>query len=468
MATGNLFLVTQTLTRLLDLNVRALLTRAGLPTTLNVSAMPPERVGSEANTLNLHLYHVVEDAHYRNDPPLGSGGTPVARQPLGLSLYYILTAHHQINDVFDAQTQQMLFGLAMKTMHDHPRLTEYLAIAPGIGPTETVMPSGLIGRDNQFDVALRPLTPEESMSFWHADDSATTRLSAYYEVRPVFIEPEPVTGISGIVFDLGLFVSAGAAPRIDHAAGLLQFTPPVATGLPLQLIETRPARATLAPGLPEGPVNRITLGGSALAGDGSAGSARIVLRSQSWRALVPPVRAARVDPALNPLWAVSFNERRAVFDMQGTLNMQPDGGPVISLETTPGLYAVSIETIRTQETANGTVRTSVSESNQIAFSLGARILLADPPDGAGRIAIHVVNLFDMLSADLDVQLAVDGIIYPEVAAFTGVPANDRGHFRRIAGAVQLHPLASAVTPGAHPVRLVVNGAESQPFWIILP
>ena len=69
MPTANLFLVTQTLQRLIDLNVRALLMREGLPAAITVTAMPPERVGSATNTINLHLYHVMEDSHYKNLPP---------------------------------------------------------------------------------------------------------------------------------------------------------------------------------------------------------------------------------------------------------------------------------------------------------------------------------------------------------------------------------------------------------------
>ena len=111
MATANLFLVTQTLTRLLDLNVRALLFRQGLPTTLHVTSMPPERVGAQQHTLNLHLYHAMEDAYYKNQPPPGRGGPPVSRQPLSLSLFYILTAHHEVNDVFDADHRQRGAGV---------------------------------------------------------------------------------------------------------------------------------------------------------------------------------------------------------------------------------------------------------------------------------------------------------------------------------------------------------------------
>jgi hypothetical protein len=467
MATVNLFLVTQTLQRLIDLNVRALLFREGLPTTVSVTAMPPERVGSETHTINIHLYHVMEDPHYKNLPtPPGAGHPPVARQPLVLMLYYIVTTHHEVNDVFDAETQQLYLGLAMKTLHDHPIVVDTLAISPDGGLAQTVMPPALSGAGNRLEISLRPLTPEEALGFWSAEQTSTARLAAYYEVRTIFLQPEPPLGARGTVFDVGLFVSAGQAPRLDRVAGLAHFTPPPATGLGPQAIETVPARATLAPGLPV-PVNRIELRGTAVTGDGQPGGAYIVLRSPAWRLLTPPVRAARIDPALNPLWAVELDERGGRFDLQGTLIIDDGGGPV-SLEVTPGIFAVSVETIRRQETQSGITRVTTSESNQIAFSVGARIAAVDPPNVAGRMVLRVVNVFDMQTPDLEVQLAIDGILYDEVAGFTGDPAQDRGLFERQPGAVEFHPLFDPATAGTHPVRLVINSAESQPFWIVTP
>ena len=42
-----------------------------------MALMPPEKAGGATDTLNLHLYHVMEDAHYKNLPPHGNGGPPV-------------------------------------------------------------------------------------------------------------------------------------------------------------------------------------------------------------------------------------------------------------------------------------------------------------------------------------------------------------------------------------------------------
>lgn len=467
MPTANLFLVTQTLQRLLDFNVRALLLRDNQAINISVTTMPPERVGNAQNRLNMYLYHLMEQGYYKNMPPPGRGDPPIARQPLALSLFYILTAHHEVNEVFDADRQQQLLGLAMKSFHDHALIDDNLQVSPDGGPPQTVMAPGLEGRGNRIEMSLRPLTPEESMSFWSSEQTSTARLSAYYEARTIFIEPEEPTSAHGTVFDLGLFVSAGQAPVLKRVSSISQFSPPPQTGLGPQAIEMSPARVTLAPGIVP-PVNRVALSGSGLTGDGRPGGARIMLRTPAWRQLLPPVRSAPIDPGLNQNWSVEMDETSARFDMQGQIAIDDGAGGVRNLEVTPGIYAVSVETIRRQETPGGMARFTTAESNQIAFSVGARIDDVDPPNANGRVVVHVVNLFDMQANELEVQLAVDGVMYDETANFAGNAAQDRGLFQRQAGQVEFQPLFDPTQAGVHPVRLVINGGESQPFWIEAP
>jgi hypothetical protein len=468
MATADLYLVTKTLQRLLEFNVQLLLARAGPPVpSVSVTTKPPAKVVGEPRTLNLHLYHALEDAHYKNLPPTGPGRPPVARQPLALLLYYILTAHHQADDDHDAETQQRYLGLAMKTLHDHPVVDDSLALPPKPGdPAELVMAPGLEGAGNRLEIALRPLTPEEALTFWSADQT-TPRLSAYYEVRSVFLEPEQPDRVIGLAYDLGLFVAAGRAPRIDKVAGIVAFTPPAESGMGPQALKTAPARATLAPGL-DPPVNRIELSGTALAGDGSPGGAGLVLRSEAWRQREPPVRAVRVDPARNPDWAVTLDERSGRFDLQGGVKHVVNGVEEV-LAVTPGIYTVSVEAVRRRQTRAGLSRAVTSESNQIAFSVGARIDRVDPPNAAGRLVLKLLGgAVDLTADDPDIQLAVDGMLYVETDAFDDDPDEDAGCFRRDPDGVEFHPLFDPAQPGAHPLRLVVNGAESQPFWVVAP
>ena len=57
--------------------------------------------------------------------------------------------------------------------------------------------------------------------------------------------------------------------------------------------------------------------------------------------------------------------------------------------------------------------------------------------------------------------------YDETGAFAGT-SQDQGLFQRQAGQIEFHPLFAPAQAGAHPVRLVINGAEAQPFWIETP
>jgi hypothetical protein len=230
-----------------------------------------------------------------------------------------------------------------------------------------------------------------------------------------------------------------------------------------------PARATLATGLPEGPVSRIGLAGERLNGGGGNVAARIVLRAPHWQALAPPVRAVRLDPALNPAWNVTLGAMTASFDMQASVDVDLGGGPPTTLDVVPGFYTVSIEVEHFRQTPAGTTASTLSQSNLTLVSLGARILTSDPPSGAGRIMLHLANLFDVTDAALDVQLAIDGQIYHELTTFTGTAAKDAGHFVRVAAdRIEFHPAFAIVAGEAHPVRLVINGAESQPFWAVMP
>src|SRR6266550_1539652 len=112
MPLADLSLVTSSLRTLMDLNMRRLM--GGVPPgAISISTLPPEKVGAAQNTLNLHLYHIAEDRYYKNMPGPGNDARNIARAPMALALFYILTAHHEQNPDIDALTQQRLMGLAL-------------------------------------------------------------------------------------------------------------------------------------------------------------------------------------------------------------------------------------------------------------------------------------------------------------------------------------------------------------------
>ena len=109
MPTTDLSLVTLSLRNLLDANVRRLMGGA-MPSELEITTMPPEDVSASTVTLNLHLYAVMEDAHFKNAVGMRNARPPIAGQPMALRLYYVLTPHLTNAQVFDAEGQQRAMG----------------------------------------------------------------------------------------------------------------------------------------------------------------------------------------------------------------------------------------------------------------------------------------------------------------------------------------------------------------------
>lgn len=455
MLSSDLFSATQTLTRLLRFNVERL--RGTVPA-LNITVMPPESV-SGSDTINLHLFHVVEDPATRNRPG-PAADAPIATNPLALNLFYILTAHHEVNQIFDAETQHHLMGLAMKTMHDFPRIDDSVTFDRGGVLPEPVLPPALVGTQSRLDIIQRPITPEDAINFWSAESSATVRLAAYYEVRTLFLEPEAAESVSGTVYDVGLFVEVGGPPVLTRATSQIMFTPPPATGLGPQTVTADPARASFAPDLAPSPAE-IRIAGSAM---GTQPDTRIVLRNTDWIALDPTLESAEIDSALNPDWAPTVVGETASFNFRPTLRVSEAGG-VRLVDILPGNYQVSLRVRQEMPGPGGTTRVTDSESNRLNVSLGAHIANVTPPGGNGRMVLELTPEFTLDDPALDYALSIGGTVYDLTGAFSGVAADDAGLFLPVPTGLEFHPLFDATVPGFHHVRLWVNGAESQPYWV---
>jgi hypothetical protein len=455
MLSSDLFSVTQTLQRLLRFNIERL--RGPVPA-LNITAMPPESV-TGADTVNLHLFHVVEESSTRNRPG-PAADAPTDTTPLGLNLYYILTAHHEVNQVFDAETQHRLMGLAMKTMHDFPRIDDSIAFDRGGLVPEPVLPAGLVGTSARLDIIQRPITPEDAINFWSAESSATVRLATYYEVRTLFLEPEMPQTVSGIVFDVGLFVDAGSPPVLTNSSSQVQFTPPAPTGLGPQTVAADPARATFAPDLVPSPAE-IQLTGSAM---GSQPDTRIVLRNMLWSGLDPVVDSAEIDTDLNPDWAATIIGQTARFNFRPILRIGSPGG-VRQIPVQPGNYQISLRRRQQMPGPGGTQRNTDTESNRLNVALGAHIDIVTPPNIAGRMVLQLTPQFTIDDPLHEYGLSIGGAVYDQTSAFAGDPVTDAGLFMPLPTGLEFHPLFDTATPGFHHVRLEVNGAESQPFWV---
>jgi hypothetical protein len=452
--------VTRTLARLLEFNILRL---EGL--TVTVTPESPEQVDDATSTLSLHLYHIAEEAGYENLPGPGSDVPNIAANPLALRLYYILTAHHDSgNEESDAFTRQHILGLALKTMHDFPVITD----ATEIGPQQVFHPIMRNG-NNRLDVILRPVTPEDALAFWSAEDTRTTRVSGYYEVRVVLLQPERPRTQPGIVLSIGQFLIQLGTPQIDCSRNVVRFRLPLTAGGGEQAIETSPARASLDAGGPPGqPNNRVELLGTNLA----AGLERtLLLRNALWT--TDGFDPVELDPDLNPAWNVVFHTDRVVLDVQPQLLVEDGAGGTVVLDVRPGSYSVALRVVQDQAIVQGQLKRITATSNETVLFVTPRILGPVPVVPAGdTIALDVGAEFDLLDPAFPagaLSLVVEGFVYEQAG---GPPAE--GEFQAtsvpsVSNTVTFDPVfPTAVTaPEARACRLIVNGAESPPFWVEL-
>lgn len=449
MTTLNLSHVTVTLQTLLSNNIRRLLGGTG-PNDPLVTLMPPEQVTAINRTVNLHLYHVSEDPQFRNAVGMEMGPTPVQGQPMALRLFYVLTAHMTRNAAFDAETQQEMLGLAMKTFHDNPVIDDDLVILPTpISPPTPVMHATLRGARNRIEIIPRNLEPEENLSFWAAEDQKTPRMSAYYEVRTVFLSPEEVRNAAGTVFDVGLYISASAVARLRGSRSVLGFQMPAATGLGVQSIDVTPARATLrAVAVADKPVVRLT-GSNLTAGD------------VQFLDMAHGGTTHRLDPALNPDWDIQFSTDEISLIPQSTLEVDDGAGGTVTHPVVPGFVRFS-ETVRSFRFQGSTRLNADYPAGAVDVALGAYIDGFAGPVG-GVFTLNIDPVVDLTASS--VSLAVAGSYYTDVTP--AAPAGP-GEFSVAASQLTFQPHFAAPFSGAHPVQLFLDGAESQPFWIEVP
>jgi hypothetical protein len=470
MAMLDLSRVTSTLGEVLRRNITASIDPTLNPA-VSISTLPPERITGGANVLNLYLYHISADTHFRNLPPEAVAPVPVQTTPMALVLYYIVTAHHLVQSEFDTISEQRLLGYALKTFHDFPVITDTTIV----GSTQ-VMPQTLHGRDNRLQITLRQVTPEEALNFWSAEQRLTARPSAYYDVRFIMLEPEPPQRLPGVVLSLGSYVIDMASIQIGSSRSLIPYTLPASMGSAPMTIEASPARVgPPVAGLADS--NRFELLGVNL----TLGRSRtLLLRNRRWERIAPEQPRVPVDFALNTGfgWTATFATDRATFTIGDRIRVvRPDGtGPILDLF--PGLYAASIDAQRDVTSPSGATRSMTERSNEVTFAVIPRIT-GHAIDGAtGRVTFQLGGTYrlniGLLAADppgtpsLDIQLALGGVTHGLIDDFAGDPS-DAGSFVIAADgrSATLQPSNDLTLPGMYPVRLIVEGAESQPYWVDL-
>lgn len=432
MALLDLSLVTRTFTTLLGERVPGYpVWPAGTP--LLASGGPPDLVNA-AHALSFYLYHVREDAHTKGQDWGVNDAVPLRFKPMGLTLYYLLTPRSNLADPhLRAMAEQMMMGLAVKTLHDQPVIDDS-TVAQTVGGPVLVMPPGLRGRANRLRVTLQPTPANEAAQYWQAG-SQPLRLAAYYEVAASLIEPEEPATRRGRVLMVGVHSFVRGQPRIEATESTLVFTPP--GELSSRTLTLAPAEVAYG--------QTLTVRGADLKGDSTA----LLLNHRDFAEPVP----------VGPAWNVKSDGSRL------TATVQPTAG---AQALRPGIYGAIVRTTARRTMPDGAKRDFDADSNESAFVVAPRITAVTESAGMLTVTVDGFEPHQLAAADL--------LVFTGPTRLTRVNASPPGpgqFFAPGAPASQVNTLQlrfpSGLTTGSVlPLRLIVRGAESQPHWEAVP
>ncbi|MCX6243081.1 MAG: DUF4255 domain-containing protein [Bacteroidetes bacterium] len=416
-----------------------------------ISSHRPDQL--KGNAVGLYLYHVCEDPHSKNTPVPDDQTAPVKYSPLGLQLYYQLVAQYlsETESKDSSIYEQNMMGVAMKALHDFAIIDERTKVfrkMPDDSFAETAVFDDLLtGTGTRLRIELLSIDPKDAMSYW-ATSSTAPRLAAYYKVSVVFLRPEKLPTRTGRVFAYGIGTFAGLGPRIDGCRNTLSFKLPGKTIS--NQVELSPAQVPFG--------EEVLFTGTGFNG----GSATLLLKHADW------VNPLKVDGP----WLLSFSQKGAVITIQKTI---PDehGIPVKVL---PGIYSAIINVKRQFALTDGTTRAIEQHSNECPFMISPAIV--DPGDNVFELpaipdkTIHVQGHVFPLEQSKDPLFPLLKV-YVGDKKLTGIKSAgtlSAGEFK-VGDVNNLYLLIPGLLdPDIHyfPLRIIINGAESAPFWIHIP
>ncbi len=395
------------------------------PPTLRVL---PELLRDQQNGIGFYLFHAQESSHYKNFPAPGNDIPPVPYTPMALNLFYQLSANStNDNNEEDAYDEQNLMSVAMKALHDHSAIK----ITPA-------------GKKINIKITLQTLSPSESVQYWAAAESPV-RLSAYYEVSVVFLEPEKQLSYAGRVLSYGNFIFTRGVPQITSSENTIEYTLP--GELTARQVKIQPAQAPPAFIAPA-PINSVIR----FFGTGfNGGTLQLLIISPLW----PEPAVADVS------WLPTFvSENQLNITVQPTALLKTALTPV---DIIPGLYAAQVSITEQRTLPNAAIKTFNHVSNQFPFSVMPRISLINALGGGGfAVTCDVFQGPGITDDDIQVYIGATKLV------LTAAVVLSAGEFR-ITGADTIELLVPAGLPaGQVALRIMIRGIESEPNWITLP
>jgi hypothetical protein len=395
--------------------------------TLNASPAPPDATTGN-HALSFYLYHLREDAHTKSQDWGVDDAVPLRYKPMGLTLYYVLCPRSTATAVDDrAYTDQLLMGLALKTLRDHPIIDDTTTVETA-GPPKLIMPAGLRGRGNRLRSQLLPTPPEEAMQYWQSGSQAL-RLAAYYEVSAALLEPEEPRSRRTRVLSVGVHTLLRGRPWIEGTRNKVSFTLPGET-LPRESVAIS---AEVAYG------GAFEVFGSDLKGDQTA----LLINHRDFDEPVP----------VDATWNLSTDGSI----LRATLRAKAGTQDLL-----PGLYGAIVRTTTRSRLPDGSERDFDAESNEAGFAIAPVFTFLGFAAGKGTLKTSGFNPTLFKGNDLMLFAGVD-----RLTLVTGAPA--AGEFRAVAPDKLEFHMPSGITAGTSvPLRLIIRFAESAPHWITAP
>ncbi|WP_266182087.1 DUF4255 domain-containing protein [Dyella humicola] len=415
--------VTRTLMKVIDLSVNASPAWPPLPSPkLAVSPLPPDKLSGDPQA-GLYLYHLSEDAAFKNQPP-PAGNEGLRFTPMSIDLFYVLSAHSGESDA-GTLTEQLIMGLAVKALRDVPMIDD----GTRIGGTQVLDPA-IRGDENRLRIVLQPVPAAEAVSYWTAG-SSPLRLSAYYQVSVVMLEPDTPPQGTGRVLQYGIQTFTTGGPRLDTSQSVVTYRLPGETQNRSIVVE--PAQVTQI-----GAGDPFTLLGVGLAG----GIPTLLLREVSSTTML----------VADANWLVKVTAEGITARAQTTASGTP---------TPPGLYAATVQIARQLKMPDGSIRVINQLSNAVQIAIAPGISAIDVPDVNGQFTISGVGFSP--AADVTLYLGANRAEPGSSAAL------NPGEFAVVSATSLLVRLpAGTASKTIVPLRVIVSGSEAPPRWVVSP
>lgn len=187
---------------------------------VTVTTNPPDLTGNDEARINIFLYQVTPNPGYRNiDTPARSySGELVSRQQLGLDLHYLLTAYGKSDDELSSQK---VLAQTMRVLHENPILTRDIiaqALAdPMIADLPDMDSADLAEQIEVVKLTMQSLSLEELTKIWSSFfKTGSYRISVAYKATVVLLDGKKEPRSTMPVRKVNSYVRVSRAPEITY------------------------------------------------------------------------------------------------------------------------------------------------------------------------------------------------------------------------------------------------------------